>query len=467
MEQLFSTTPLQVGQLVNKIELGELGLPELQRPFIWPDSKVRDLFDSMMKGYPIGYLMLWDCPELDKKKTIGVDEHSYPTPKEVIIDGQQRLTSLYAVMKGKKVKNQKYEDKEIVISFNPLKCIFEVGFQMTKRDKEWIYNISDAYISNSWSFTNNYINNLKQLRESKGLELTNEELQIVSNNITALYNLQNFTLPVFNIKSSADEESVSNIFVRVNSGGIALKQNDFILTLVSLYWQEGRALIENFCKDSRFPNTTATAYNSLTDVEAQDIIRVVMAYGFDRARLKYGYKLLRGADFEKKGAIDVELRNQRFDLLKEKLNDVLDVHTWHEFLKCIMNAGYLSKDMISSGTAIFYAYAFYLIAKHRFNASYNENMLITSKWFFYISLVSLYTGSFESTMETHLNAIKEFKFFEEYKQYIDRLISERLTNDYFAITLPGSEGLAVSGKGNSSWNAYCASLNILDAHLKK
>lgn len=78
MEQLFSTTPLQVGQLVNKIELGELGLPELQRPFIWPDSKVRDLFDSMMKGYPIGYLMLWDCPELDKKKTIGVDEHSYP-----------------------------------------------------------------------------------------------------------------------------------------------------------------------------------------------------------------------------------------------------------------------------------------------------------------------------------------------------------------------------------------------------
>lgn len=239
MEQLFSTTPLQVGQLVNKIELGELGLPELQRPFIWPDSKVRDLFDSMMKGYPIGYLMLWDCPELDKKKTIGVDEHSYPTPKEVIIDGQQRLTSLYAVMKGKKVKNQKYEDKEIIISFNPLKCIFEVGFQMTKRDKEWIYNISDAYISNSWSFTNNYINNLKQLRESKGLELTNEEIQIVSNNITALYNLQNFTLPVFNIKSSADEESVSNIFVRVNSGGIALKQNDFILTLVSLYWQEG------------------------------------------------------------------------------------------------------------------------------------------------------------------------------------------------------------------------------------
>lgn len=465
MQQLFSTTPLQVGQLVNNIELGVLGLPELQRPFIWPDSKVRDLFDSMMKGYPIGYLMLWDCPELEKKKTIGVGEHNYPTPKEVIIDGQQRLTSLYAVMKGKKVKNQKYEDKEIIISFNPLKCVFEVGFQMTKRDKEWIYNISEAYTTNSYSFISNYIKNLRQLRESRGLDLTSEEIQIISDNITSLYNLQNFTLPVFNIKSSADEESVSNIFVRVNSGGISLKQNDFILTLVSLYWQEGRDLIENFCKDSRIPSTLSTSYNSLTEVEAQDIIRVVMAYGFDRARLKYGYKLLRGADFDKKGSIDVGLRNQRFDILKEKLDDVLDVHSWHEFLKCMMNAGYYSKEMISSGTAIFYAYAFYLIAKHRFKASYNDNMLLTSKWYFYIALVSLYTGSFESTMETHLNAIKEFNSFEEYKQYINKLISERLTNDYFAITLPGSEGLAVSGKGNAAWNAYCASLNILDTHL--
>lgn len=67
MDQLFSIAPLKVNQLISKIETGELGLPELQRPFIWEDSKVRDLFDSMMKVYPIGYLMVWECPELDKK----------------------------------------------------------------------------------------------------------------------------------------------------------------------------------------------------------------------------------------------------------------------------------------------------------------------------------------------------------------------------------------------------------------
>ena len=120
MEQIFSNTTLTVNQLIEKIDTGELGLPELQRPFIWKDSKVRDLFDSLMRGYPIGYLMLWECPTLEKKKSIGVDSHSYDAPKEVIIDGQQRLTSLYAVMKGKKVINSKFDEKSIIISYNPL-----------------------------------------------------------------------------------------------------------------------------------------------------------------------------------------------------------------------------------------------------------------------------------------------------------------------------------------------------------
>ena len=225
-----------------------------------------------------------------------------------------------------------------------------------------------------------------------------------------MVNLKSHTLPVFDIKSTAEEEDVSEIFVRVNSGGVSLKQNDFILILLSLYWDDGRREIEQFSKDSTAPaKGKTTSYNQLTTVSAQDVIRVVMAYAFDRARLKYGYKLLRGADFDKKGAVDDNLRVQRFNTLKEKLPDVLDVHSWHEFIKAIMNAGYLSGDLILSGNAIFYTYALYLIAKHRFNASYNENMHLTSLWFFYASLISLYTGSFESTVENHLNTIKSLK----------------------------------------------------------
>ena len=161
MQQIFSNTTLTVNQLIEKIDTGELGLPELQRPFIWKDSKVRDLFDSMMRGYPIGYLMLWECPSLDKKKSIGVDAHSYDTPKEVIIDGQQRLTSLYAVMKGKKVINSKFDEKSIVISYCPLQNKFEVGYQATKNDPEWIYNISDLFTStNTFKFIGDFIKRL-------------------------------------------------------------------------------------------------------------------------------------------------------------------------------------------------------------------------------------------------------------------------------------------------------------------
>lgn len=254
--------------------------------------------------------------------------------------------------------------------------------------------------------------------------------------------------------------------MRVNSGGVSLKQNDFILTLLSLYWDEGRREIEAFSRESTTPTKgKTTSYNQLTEVAAQDIIRVVMAYAFDRARLKYGYKLLRGAAFEKKGAVDEALREQRFEILKRKLPDVLDVHSWHEFLKAIMNAGYLSGDMILSDNAIFYSYALYLIAKHRFNASYKENMHLTSLWFYYASLVSLYTGSFESTVESHLNAIKELNTLDDYREFVISRVEERLTNDYFDITLVGSEGLAVSGRGNNAWNAYVAALNILDAKI--
>ncbi|MCH5280927.1 MAG: DUF262 domain-containing protein [Lachnospiraceae bacterium] len=467
MQEIFSITSLTINQLIEKIDTGDLGLPELQRPFIWKDTKVRDLFDSMMRGYPIGYLMLWECPALEKKKSIGTDSHSYSTPKEVIIDGQQRLTSLYAVMKGKKVINSNFAEKSIIISYCPLKDKFEVGYQATKKDPEWIYNISEIFTtSSSHKFINNFIQELSESRTKKGEVLTAEEEDIISENISAVVSLKQHALPVFDIKSNAEEEDVSEIFVRVNSGGISLKQNDFILTLLSLYWDEGRKEIESFCKESIYFNPhKATSYNQITEVSAQNIIRVVMAYAFDRARLKYGYKLLRGADFDKKGVVKEELRNERFDVLKNKLPDVLNLNNWHEFLKAIMNAGYLSGDIILSGNTIFYSYAFYLIAKYRFNASNNENMHLTSLWFYFASLVSLYTESFESTVENHLNSIKELKFLEEYKDFILTRVEERLTNDYFDITLVGSEGLDVSGRGNNAWNAYVAALNILDAKI--
>ena len=176
MDQIFSNSNLTVNQLIEKIDSGELGLPELQRPFIWTDTKVRNLFDSMMHGYPIGYLMLWECPTLEKKKTIGTEGHAYDAPKQVIIDGQQRLTSLYSVMKGKPVRNSKYQDKNIIISFNALTQDFEVGYSRTKNSPEWVYDISKVFTTdNSFKYINTFIEKLKNSRESNNLTLSDEE----------------------------------------------------------------------------------------------------------------------------------------------------------------------------------------------------------------------------------------------------------------------------------------------------
>ena len=467
MQELFSNVSLTVNHLIEKIDTGELGLPELQRPFIWKNTKVRDLLDSMMRGYPIGYLILWECPTQDKKKLIGTETHCFDTPKEVIIDGQQRLTSLYAVMKRKKVIDSKFAEKSITISYCPLQNKFEVGSSATKKDPEWIYDISDIFTnSNMRKYINDFIEKLQIYRTSNNNALTEDEEKIIDEHIHTLLHLKEHTLPVCYIKSTAEEEDVSEIFVRVNSGGISLKQKDFILTLLSLYWEEGRKKIEQFSKDSAVPTKeNATSYNPITEVTPQDIVRVVMAYAFDRARLKYGYKLLRGADFDKHGFIDKDLRQQRFSVLETKLTDVLNVSTWHEFLKAIMQAGYLSGELILSNNAIYCTYALYLIAKHRFNASHNENMHLTALWFFYATLSSLYVGSFESTVESHLNRIKDLTSLNEYKDFIRSKIESDLTKDYFKITLLGSKGLEVSGKGNNAWNAYVASLNIIGTRV--
>ena len=465
MDQIFNPSNLTINQLIEKIDTGELGLPELQRPFVWKDSKVRDLFDSMMRGYPIGYLMLWECPSLEKKRAIGSEAHSYDEPKEVIIDGQQRITSLYAVMKGKPIHDKNYNEKTITISYNPLENKFEVGNQAIKKSKEWIYNISEVFTtSNSHKYITNFTTELRKYREAKGNVLTDQEEDTVQENINSVANLKTHILPVFNIKANTEEEDVSEIFVRVNSGGESLTQNDFILTLLSLYWNAGRKRIEEFSKASTHPSKEVTSYNQITSVEPQDIIRVVMAYIFGRGRLKYGYKLLRGVDFDKR-VVDDNLRIERLETLKKKLPEVLSVQNWHEFLKAIMNAGYLSKEIISSQNAIFYTYALYLIAKYRFNASENENMHLVSLWFFFAQLRSVYTASFESEVEKQLNAIKELKTLDEYRAFIFSKVEEQLTNDYFNITLVGTDGLNVSGPGNNAWHAYVAALNILNPRV--
>ena len=110
---VFTQVNHTLGGLISFIEMGQIGLPEIQRPFVWGNAKVRDLFDSMYQGYPVGYLLFWKNGFKDAHKTIGTDS-KYQTPELLVVDGQQRLTSLYAVINKVEVLRKNY-DKQYMI----------------------------------------------------------------------------------------------------------------------------------------------------------------------------------------------------------------------------------------------------------------------------------------------------------------------------------------------------------------
>lgn len=100
---LFRTTRFELDHLVKNIERGDIALPELQRPFVWPNRKVRDLLDSMLRGFPVGYLLFWVTGAEPGARAIGVDVKDQAVPRWLIVDGQQRLTSVYSVFTAHKV----------------------------------------------------------------------------------------------------------------------------------------------------------------------------------------------------------------------------------------------------------------------------------------------------------------------------------------------------------------------------
>jgi len=119
MAALFKEVSYNLQGLKNDIDMGVIGLPDIQRPFVWKDTKVRELFDSMYRGFPVGYLLLWANGNTDDSRQIGSDGKQ-KNPNLLIVDGQQRLTSIYAVTTGKEIIRDNFKKEKIVISFKPL-----------------------------------------------------------------------------------------------------------------------------------------------------------------------------------------------------------------------------------------------------------------------------------------------------------------------------------------------------------
>lgn len=456
-ETVFKQVNYDLNSLVKYIELGEIGLPDIQRPFIWKNAKVRDLFDSMYQGYPVGYLLFWQNEFSDDARVIGTDTKQKP-PRLLIVDGQQRLTSLYAVMKRIPTVRENYDSELIHIAFNPLLEKFEVADAAIRRDKTYIPDISVLWSKDTDLFevVDLYLSELKGSRE-----ISSEEEKQIKKAISKLQSLLSFPFTALELSANINEEDVADVFVRINSKGTPLKQADFILTLMSVFWDEGRAQLEHFCRDARKPSGgTPSSFNHFIQPDPDQLLRVSVGLGFKRARLKYVYSLLRGKDLETEQFSD-ERRVQQFEVLKKAQERVINLQYWHDFMNCIRLAGFRSGKMISSDNNLLFSYILYLLGRTEYGVEEFRLRRGIARWFFMSSLTRRFTGSPESAMEFDLARFREVKDAHGLVNILERACDLALTEDYWKITLPND--LATSSPQSPSLFAYNAALVLLDA----
>jgi hypothetical protein len=414
----------------------------------------------MYRGFPVGYLLFWANQAVHGVKQIGIAQKAHHVPSLLIVDGQQRLTSLYAVFRGNKVLDENYKERQIEIAFRPRDGKFDVADAAIRRDPEWIPNISEIWSSgkSSRKLVNDFINRLNQRTP-----LTDEEEESISHNLDRLFDLQKFPFTALEIAPSVDEEQVADIFVRINSEGVKLNQADFILTLLSVFWDEGRKALEDFCRRSRLVPSSGdgpSPFNYFIQPDPDQLLRVSVAYGFGRGRLKSVYQVLRGKDMDT-GAFSADKREVQFKVLQDAQAEVLNITAWHQFLSSLIGAGFRSGEMISSQSALLYAYAFYLIGRNRFSVQEHMLQRLIGRWFFFSSLTGRYTTSPETIMDADLNRIKGVQNTEGFVAVLEGIMASELTNDFWAITLPSN--LNSSSARNPELFAYIASQNKLSA----
>jgi hypothetical protein len=545
---LFNPFNGQLEQLFGYIDIGDLGLPDIQRPFVWKDSKVRDLFDSIYRGFPIGSYLFWRNTVAGKTHQIGAAKKEHEDPVLLIIDGQQRLTALYAVFRNKLVRDDSYDNRRITIAFNPVTEEFKVADASTERNPEYVNNISE-FLSNTGTrkYINAYLGQLTkyyaQLNKRQAAiaaklksddDLTQQDIDLVttlikgqsaisdeevaileklerrverdaednngdarqgeendepatsdssflssnekglltkilsedetfdedhiSERLEKLYNLKNYPFNALEVVPNLTEEQVAEIFTRINSKGTVLKQADFILTLLSVFWEKGREQIDEFCKlAKRVPekNAAASPFNYIFEPTPKDLIRISVGLGFSRGKMKDAYSILSGRDFTTK-KVSAKLREEQFAAFKEAQKKALDPINWHEFLKVILGLGFKSAELISSSNNIANAYILYLIAKIKVGVSRKDLERHIGKWFFFSSVTSRYSFSPESQMESDLAALRT-KTPSEFIKSLTALIDSEFTNDFWEITVP-NKLLVSSSNHNALRNTFFACL---------
>lgn len=454
---IFTTTGYPITALIEQIDHHDIGLPELQRPFVWPNTNVRDLFDSLYRGYPAGFLLFWETGADAGLKVIGAKDQK-KSPKLAIVDGQQRLTSLYAVLKGVEVLRANFRRERIRIAFNPMSERFDVADAAIRKDKTFIADISELWKPETKliAFARDFVKELSATRD-----LTNEEIDRIEEAISKLHNLPQYQFTALTLGATVDPETIADVFVRINGQGKKLNQADFIMTLLSVFWDEGRAELESFARLGTKPSEgEASPYNYFIKPSPDQMLRATVGLALKRARLLNVYGALKGTD-ARTGLDNPEKRAEQFGLMKKAQAASLNLANWHHFLSALSLAGYRSEKMISSETAIIYSYVLYLIGTGDYGVSKIDMRQCIAEFFFMAALTGRYTSSPETRFDSDLSVVRDLADGKSFIAKLRDICNTTLTGDYWKITLPSQ--LATSASQSPSLFAYQAALVKLDA----
>lgn len=457
-ETLFKEVRYTLGGLVNGISMGQIGLPDIQRPFVWSNAKVRDLFDSMYRGYPVGFFLFWETgADGVETKVIG-DTNKQKTPSLLIVDGQQRLTSLYAVIRREAVLRENFEREHIRIAFRPQNGTFAVPDATTERDPEYILDISEVFNRPTHKTIAEYLKRLSAARE-----VSDAEEEKVAEAIGRLAGLTNFPFIALELSQQCTEEQVADVFVRINSEGKKLNQSDFILTLMSVFWDEGRTELETFCRAARQPGPAgqASPFNAIFQPDPDHLLRVDVGVAFRRARLEHVYSLLRGKDLAT-GEASPEKRANQFSKLRDAQARVLNLTYWADFLNVVRAAGYRSAKYISSVNALVFAYQLYLLGRTEYGVEGFRLKNAIARWLFMSLLTGRFTSSPESRMEQDLAELRDMTAPDQFLARLATVESVTLTDDYWTKTLPLD--LATSSGRSPALFGFYAAQTLLDAN---
>nr|WP_165001073.1 DUF262 domain-containing protein [Dietzia sp. oral taxon 368] len=469
MAETFGHHPWTVQDLVAGVSSGRVRLPDIQRPFVWGNSKVRDLVDSMYRGFPVGQLMFWENTAAEHTKAIGLDSKSQASSMQVV-DGQQRLTSLYAVVHGQRVLREDYSEELIVVSFNPLTERFSVPDGATKRSSEWIQDIREVFES-PIDARSKYLEGLEKARGVDRLDRETERAAEVA--INKLADVLKFVFEVVQLKEHVSRETVADIFVRINSQGATLSSADFILTWLSVFWEEGRQAIEDFARRSRFTPQEITRLtgkqvkwtpkNPYLTLDPNHLLRVVVAIGNRRAPLGDAYNALRGRNPRTREIVPAD-REKELEKLKNGQSRALDPKNWDEYLKALERAGIRTRAMVTSKNTVIYGYALWLIGRTEFHVPVDELREVMARWYFMAQITGRFSGSPETRAQEDLNRLDGLdRTPAAFKEVITSQVDTTLTEDWWSVTLP--DDLYTSGTTSPAFTAYLAALTILDAEV--